>query len=166
MIQYRINGGAQVDALLQQLPVEIEQKILRNGLAAGANIIRDEAKGLAPEKSGEMANDIKTARGTGDGYVYAKVRLSGKHAFLGKFMEYGTAAHMIWVRSKESLVIDGVPIGKHVWNPGVAPHPFMRPALDARAAQAVQAVGDYLVNYLKWGTITAPVVAVDLEEAA
>jgi hypothetical protein len=42
----------------------------------------------------------------------------------------------------------------------------MRPALDAKAGEAVQAVGDYLTRYLQWGTITAPIISVDLEEAA
>jgi HK97 gp10 family phage protein len=165
VIEYRIKGGSEVAALIAQLPIEIEQKILRNGLAAGANVIRDEAKSLAPKKSGELADDIKTTRGTGEGYVYAKIRLSGKHAFLGRFMEYGVAPHQIWARSKESLVINGVPIGKRVWHPGLAPRPFMRPALDARAGEAVQAVADYLTRYLKWGPITAPTVSVDQEAA-
>lgn len=166
MIKYKINGGRELDALLKQLPQEIEAKIMRNGLAAGANIIRDEARQLAPKKSGELAAGIKTTRGTSEGYVYAKVRLTGKHAYLGRFMEYGVAAHQIWAKSKDSLVINGVPIGKRVWHPGFAPKPFMRPALDARAEQAVQAVGDYLAANLKWGTITAPTISVDLEEAA
>jgi hypothetical protein len=42
----------------------------------------------------------------------------------------------------------------------------MRPALDAKAGEAVQAVVGYLTHYLSWGTITAPTVKVDLEEAA
>jgi HK97 gp10 family phage protein len=168
-MEYRVKGGKELDALLQKLPVEVETKILRNGLAAGAAVIRNEARERVRKKSGALAKAIKTSRDTrkNEGYVVAKVKLKGKHAFLGQFLEHGVLAHLIWVRSgRESLVINGVPIGKRVEHPGFAPMPFMRPALDAKAGAAVQAVGDYLTRYLSWGTITAPVVTVDLEEAA
>jgi hypothetical protein len=90
MIEFRIKGGKELDALLKQLPVEVETKILRNGLAAGAAVIRDEARLLAPAKSGAMRQAIKTSRDTrrADGLVIAKVKLKGKHSFLGKFIEY------------------------------------------------------------------------------
>lgn len=168
MIEYRINGGRELAALMAQLPVEVETKILGNGLMAGANVIRDEARSLVRVKSGLTQKAIKTARSTtSDGRVVAKVKLSGKHAFLGPLLEYGVAAHQIWVHSdKETLVINGVPIGKRVRHPGFAPKPFMRPALDAKAAEAVQVVAGYLSRYLQWGSITAPTVSVDLEEAA
>lgn len=169
MIEFQIKGGKELDALLQQLPVEVETKILRNGLAAGAAVIRDEARALVHRRSGKLAAAIKTSRNTSKagGYVVAKVKLKGPHSFLGNFLEYGVAAHKIWVGGgKDSLVINGVPIGKQVWHPGFGPMPFMRPALDGKAEAAVQAVGDYLTRYLSWGTITAPAIAVDEEEAA
>jgi hypothetical protein len=168
VIGYRINGGRELAALLARLPVEVETKILGNGLMAGANLIRDEARSLVRTKSGLTRKSIKSARSTTPtGQVVAKVKLKGKHAFIGKFLEYGVAAHQIWVHSqKESLVINGVPIGKMVRHPGFAPMPFMRPALDAKAGEAVQAVAGYLTRYLKWGSISAPTVTVDLEEAA
>jgi hypothetical protein len=37
-------------------------------------------------------------------------------------------------------VINGVPIGKMARHPGFAPKPFMRPALDAKAGEAMQTV--------------------------
>jgi HK97 gp10 family phage protein len=168
VIEFKIKGGKELQALMQQLPVEVETKILRNGLAAGANVIRDEAKQLIRRRSGETAEAIKTVRSTDSngGYVIAKVAVARSRRFIANFLEFGVAAHQIWAKSKMSLVINGVPIGKQVWHPGFAPMPFMRPALDAKAGEAVQAVGNYLSGYLKWGTITAPTVSVDLEEAA
>lgn len=169
MIVGTIKGGKELNALLQQLPVEVETKILRNALGAGANVIRDEARVLVPKKSGALAQAIKSVRGTRntEGQVVAKVRLKGRHSFLGLFMEHGVLPHQIWVRAgKDSLVINGVAIGKKVWHPGIAPRPFMRPALDTKAGEAVQAVAGYLTRYLSWGSIKAPVVAVDAEEAA
>jgi HK97 gp10 family phage protein len=168
VIKFNMKGGEAVHKLLQQLPVEVETKILRNGLSAGARVLRDEARSRVPSKTGALRASIKTSRNTNktEGQVVAKVRLKGKHSFLGNFIEYGVAAHQIWVRGdKQTLLINGVAIGKQVWHPGIAPQPFMRPALDARGGDAVQVVGEYLTRYLQWGTISAPEVAVDLEDA-
>jgi HK97 gp10 family phage protein len=168
IVSYQIKGGKELAALMAQLPIEVETKILRNGLKAGAKIIRDEARALAPKKTGEMAKSIKTFSGKSlvDGQVVVKIKLRGKHAFLGPFIEHGVLPHLIWVKSKESLAIHGVPIGKRVQHPGSAAKPFMRPALDNKAEEAIQQVGNYLTHYLSWGTITAPTVEVDAEEAA
>jgi HK97 gp10 family phage protein len=166
VIRAVVKGGDELAALLGRLPVEVETKIMRNAMAGGARIIRDEARARAPTRSGALARSIKVTRNTKHGQIIAKVRLKGRHAFIGKFMEYGVLPHQIWAKGKGSLVIDGVAIGKQVWHPGHAPRPFMRPALDSRAAQAVEVIGDYLRNYLKFGSISVPPVAVDEEEAA
>src|SRR6185369_10816608 len=157
VIEWKINGGKELAALMAQLPVEVETKIMGNGLVAGANVIRDDARSRVRAKSGLTRKSIKTARSVGEGQVVAKIKLTGKHAFVGHFLEHGVAAHQIWVHGgKQSLVINGVPIGKMVRHPGFAPKPFMRPALDSKAGQAVQAVAGYLTRYLKWGTIATP----------
>lgn len=43
-----------------------------------------------------------------------------------------------------SLVINGQFVGQSVNHPGASAHPFMRPAIDAKQAQAVSAVADYV----------------------
>lgn len=169
MISGTIKGGDQLNALLQKLPIEVETKILGNGLVAGANVIRDEARSRARKKSGQMAAGIKTGRRTDrdEGRVVATVKLTGKHRFLGLLIEQGVLPHLIWASAgKGTLVINGVPIGKQVEHPGHAAFPFMRPALDAGAAGAVAAFGDYLTRYLSWGTIAAPTINADEAEAA
>lgn len=168
MIQYRINGGKDLAALMAQLPVEVETKLMGNGLVAGANRIRDKARSLVHEKSGLTRKAIKTVRSKpADGQVVVKVKLKGRHSAVGNWLEHGVAAHQIWARAgKGSLVINGVPIGKMVRHPGFAPKPFLYPAFDTTAGEAVQEVVGYLTKYLQWGSITAPIVAVDLEEAA
>jgi hypothetical protein len=122
VIQFQIKGGREIDALLKQLPVEVETKILRNGLAAGAAVIRDEARSRVRKRSGALAKAIKTSRDTkrADGQVVAKVKLRGKHAFLGIFMEYGVLAHLIWVSAgKDTLVINGVASASASGIPGI-----------------------------------------------
>jgi uncharacterized protein YfaP (DUF2135 family) len=118
-------------------------------------------------ESGQLEKAIKTSRNTkqSTGQVIAKVRLRGRHAFLGNFIEYGVLPHLIWSQGKESLVINGVAIGKQVEHPGYGARPFFRPAVDAKAAEAVQVVANYLATYLQFGSISAPAVSVDEEEA-
>lgn len=190
MINVKIKGGKELHALMQQLPVEVETKILRQGMAKGANAVRDEARLNVAVESGGLRRSIKTSRNTKNGQVVAKVKLKGPHAFLGIFQEYGVAPHLISVEEgakptkrkrdgrvvplsmgtinkmvdRGSLVIGGNFVGKMVQHPGHASRPFMRPALDTKAAEVVSVVGEYLSKYLQFGEITAPVVAVDEEE--
>lgn len=209
MIDMKITGGKELHALLQQLPVQVETKILRNALARGVNIIRDEARRLAPSETGKLRRAIKTTRDTDrkSGRVIAKVKVKGEHSFLAVFHEYGVAQHLITAGDSEltprtlnkrgrrggltalsnGLVKvggyeyeqryhtkDGVEvrmlkignsfIGGSVLHPGYAAKPFLRPALDNKAAEAINAIGEYIGSYLKFGTIQAPTISVDEED--
>lgn len=170
MIRANIKGGQQLDQLLKQLPIEVEAKILRNALNRGANIIRDQAKANIRKRSGATARAIISSSGhdKAQGMVYAKVKLRKTRKFIGRFLEYGTGAHQIFVSAKKgSLVVNGVAIGRQVMHPGSGPKPFLRPALDSKADEAVKVVVTYLTEYLKFGSITAPTVSVDeFDEAA
>lgn len=185
----KINGGRELNALLQQLPVEVETKILRNALARAANVVRDEARERAPIETGDLRDAIKSSRNTKGGQVIAKVKLLGEHSFLGYFFEFGVAPHLIKVAEdakptkqkrdgrvvplsmgtinkmvgRGSLVIGGNFVGPMVMHPGISPQPFMRPAMDAKAAAAIEVAGQYIAQYLTFGTITAPTIAVDEE---
>lgn len=183
MIDIKLKGGRELHALLQQLPVQVETKIMRQALARGANIVRDEARTLVREKTGRLRKSIKTSRDTKNGQIIAKVRLRGKHAYLGVFHEYGVASHLIArAGSGEGRVAVGkanagtgkissgaMKIGDDfvsgiISHPGHSAHPFMRPALDTKASTVVNTVGEYLQKYLQFGEITVPAVAVDEEE--
>lgn len=103
---------------------------------------------------------------------------------LDLWLEYGTRPHFISVQDSEkpinrrlsvrrgtlvrasmstvnryvrSLKISGRFIGPTVFHPGARPKPFMRPALDAQASNAVVAAGNYIKNRLatKHGLDTA-----------
>lgn len=164
MLTMKINGGRELHALLQQLPVKVETRILRNALARGAKVIQQEAILRAPVLTGELRDSIKTTRDTKRGRVTAKVKLRGHHSYLGYFFEYGASPHIISVRDGEgSLKIGNNFVGKEVQHPGVY-QPFMRPALDAKAQEAINVIGEYFAQYIKLGDIQAPTIAVDVEE--
>lgn len=163
----KIKNGKQVHALLQQLPVEIETKIMRNAMARGVKIIRDEAKLQVSDttESGLLRKAIKSSRNTKKGRVIAKVKLKGPHSYVGLFLEYGVKPHEISVRDAEgSLKIGKQFVGAQVMHPGVTEQPFMRPAFDRKAAEAVNAIGEYIGKYVQFGSISAPTIAVDEEE--
>lgn len=189
MIEFKIKGGKELAALMQQLPVQMEKKLLRNAMAAGVRVLRDEARNQVPAKSGALRRSIKTSRDSKDGRIIAKVRLQGKHAYLGVFMEYGVRPHLISVADEDtpsrntrhgsrkvaigtvnkmvargSLKIGENFVGAYVLHPGHAAKPFLRPAMDTHAKEAVDAVGKYIGTYLQFGQITAPTISVDEEE--
>ena len=63
-------------------------------------------------------------------------------------MEYGTKAHTIRPKSEKGwLSFLGI-FAKKIEHPGARPHPFMRPALDAQATNAVIATAEYMKKRL------------------
>lgn len=182
MITMKINGGKELHDLLQKLPVEIETKIMRNAMAKGAKVIQAEAKALVPVKTGLLRKAIKTTRDTKRGQVIAKVKIKGKHSYLARFIEYGVAPHLIAATGKgegrvavrkadegRGTITNGVmKIGDDfvsgiIQHPGHAAKPFLRPALDTKAAEAINVIGQYIAQYVKLGTIQAPTISVDEE---
>jgi len=159
MNNLNIKGGQELDKLLQTLPAKLERNILRSALAAGARVIAKEAKANAPVGRpsnvaaseyggypGALRDSVRVTTGrTKTGGVYASVKAGGKtkkgaDVFYAHIVEYGARRHVIKPRAKKALTIGGRFVGGEVDHPGVAPRPFMRPAVDARLPQALLAV--------------------------
>lgn len=165
----KLKNGKQVYDLLQQLPVQVEVKIMRNALAQGVKVLRDEARLQVSDttETGALRKAIKTTRDTRrkTGQVVAKVKLKGRHSYLGLYMEYGVRPHVISVVDGEgSLKIGNNFVGAEVMHPGFIAKPFLRPALDSKAGAAIDAVGAYIAKYVTFGSIQAPTISVDEEE--
>jgi hypothetical protein len=104
-------------------------------------------------------------------------------SFLAPWLEYGTAAHLVAVRAevrpvrqlrdgrkklwsvrqinraaaRGSLVIGNRFVGSVVSHPGASPHPFMRPAVDAKVEAGVEAMAQYIQARLeKFGLAPPP----------
>lgn len=76
------------------------------------------------------------------------------------WLEYGTDAHFITVddsqrggmsvrkindgRKAGTLAIGGEPVGATVWHPGAKAHPFLRPSLDVKEADAIRSAQHYI----------------------
>lgn len=184
-----LKGGKELSAFLQAFPKKLANGAVRAGLVAAAAPIRDQARALAPRQTGQLAASIKTgsSRVNPDGTISITVRTDPKnnpHAFLGLFFEYGTAPHFITagdsgksvrllnraalrdgavsdVDSRKLRIGNSVVTGG-VMHPGMAARPFMRPALDMKANEAINAFGERVVSYLQSKSgFTAPTLEVD-----
>ncbi len=178
---YPVEGLKQLDAYLSALPKNMQTGAYRAGLTAAARVIREEARLRAPRKTGKLAKAIRSGspRRNQDGSFSISVSLRGQHAFLGRFFEYGVAPHYITAgdsdlsarkltqavrREGSSDVSSGaLKIGANyvtgaVLHPGIRPHPFLRPALDVKADEAVQAFAERIRAYIEGKTgFTSPV---------
>ncbi len=183
----KLKGGSELSAFLDALPKQLVSNAVRSALTAAAKPIRDQARANVPRKTGKLARSIKTSspRVNQDGTVSVKVHLRGEHSFLGPWVEYGTGPHVIKAGDSKisarlmtrqakrdgsskkagNLVIGNNVISGAVMHPGVPARPFLRPALDTRTEDAVNAFGQRMQTYLqgKLG-VTLPLVEVDSDE--
>lgn len=116
----------EVLAALRALGRSVGSATIRRAVRAGATVIAARARQLAPVLTGRLRRSIKVRtrvrRGEGRGYVVA----AAPHAHL---VELGTRPHKI---------------KRKVRHPGAKPHPFLRPAIDETANDALQRLAEVL----------------------
>lgn len=155
-----IKGGRELDAMLKSLAPKIEKNIMRAALRAGANELRAEARANVPVDEGYLRASIRVStRGKG-GKVYASLKAGGKKAPHANLVEFGTKPHKILPKDGGGLAIGGKVVAA-IDHPGARPKPFMRPAFDARAQQAIGAVAAKIRERLTKEGINVPAPEVD-----
>ncbi|WP_242183228.1 HK97 gp10 family phage protein [Sphingomonas sp. CARO-RG-8B-R24-01] len=155
-----VRGSGDVRRFLAQIPVDLESKVLRGAARAAANVIADEARDRS--LSHVVTDSIVTKVRATPGQIKSTVSVkSGWARSLAIWQEYGTDPHFISVDDSQregrstrrindlnkegaSLVIGGQFVGTTVHHPGAKAHPFMRPALDLREAEAIAAAQSYI----------------------
>ena len=162
MAEANVKGLAELQAFLDQLPAKMEANIMRGALRQGANVVKAEAQANVPVKTGTLKAGLKVSTRNRRGVVTAKVKATGKHAFLARWIEFGTAAHFIKPKTAKSLFFAGL-FSNGIQHPGSAPKPFLRPALDSQAQPALEAVGQYVKKRLTKEGLNAS--GVELESA-
>jgi len=172
-----IRGVSDLREFLAQLPGNLEAKILRGALRAGAEVIAEGAR------EGTVSSEVRASIGTTTrvekGIVTAKVQTKGPGAYLAPWEEFGTDPHFISVdgsqaggmtvrrvnrkvRDKndpleaESLKINGKFVGATVHHPGAKKNAFMRNAVDTRSTAAIEAIGGYINTRLTKEGLAAP----------
>lgn len=143
--QVNLKGMAELQKFLTALPVNVEKKILRSSLSAGATVIKNEAKKLVPVRDGGLKKSIRvSSKATKKGQVTATAKATAPHAHL---VEFGTKPHLIAAQNR-SLEIGGQLVGPVVHHPGAKPHPFMRRAMDTKTKEALTAVANRIKERL------------------
>lgn len=124
---FKIEGGKELEAALKRLGPDLERKIAKGAVRAGANVIAKEARLLVPFDDGTLKRSIRVvtrSRRTGDAVASVVTRAGrrwrarGMDAWYAGLIEFGT---------------------KHR-----AATPFMRPALDSKAGEAIKAMSKYI----------------------
>lgn len=185
-----VKGLKELNDFLTALPKNLRNNAYRAGATAAAKVIRDEARLRAPKRTGKMARAIVSGspRINQDGTVSVRVYVDERkdHGFLGYFHEYGVSPHLIAstaggegraaVRAAEGgtgtlkggkvIKIGDDYVSGIISHPGHVAHPFLRPALDTKYREAVEAFRDRIISYVEGKTGFNAGAAVGLDEAA
>jgi HK97 gp10 family phage protein len=141
-----VKGLAELEKVLATLPVKMETKILRGGLRASAAVFLTEVRARVPMKSGELAKSLRISTALRRGVVSAKVVVGNKkkRVFYAHMVEGGTKPHVIRARPGKFLRVFGGVFVKRINHPGSRARPFMRPAFEAGATGALDALSAYI----------------------
>lgn len=161
MSDQSVVGGRELDQFLQQFTVKFERNVLRGGLRQGANEFKDEAQmqlaASGSVVSGQLSKGLRVSTGSKGGSVYASLKAKGKHGHIAHWVEFGVEPHGVKKGAKRKS-------GKYqngLLHPGFDGRPFMRPALDNRAAAAIGAVTTYIRKRLTAEGINTPAPEVE-----
>jgi HK97 gp10 family phage protein len=154
-----ITGFADLQKQLDMLAPNIEKKLLRGALRAGQAVVAEVAKSKVPASApssenqklyggyaGALRDSIRVSTTTRGGKITAKVTAGNKVAYYARFVEFGTAAHVINATKGSALSFGGKEYAS-LNHPGARMHPFMRPALDMASngnSAALIAVAEYM----------------------
>ena len=156
-------GLKELQKFLDQLAPKMEANIMRSALRQGANDIKTEAQNQLSAhgniETGLLKKGLKVSTNLKRGVVTASIKAKGKHGYLAHWIEYGVMPHGIkkGAKRKSGKYQDGK------LNPGFKEKPFMRPALDIKAAQALLTVGETIKKRLTKAGINTPDVELEIE---
>lgn len=121
-ITFSIRGAREMEHLLKQLGPNVASRVGDQALRAGAKPIIEEAKRRVRVRTGELRDSITTdtARGKQQSQRTVLIGFLPPASRRAHFEEYGTAKQ--------------------------AAHPFMRPALDEKAGDALDEMGKVLAR--------------------
>lgn len=169
MAEVHVTGLKELQAFMDQLAPKLEQNVMRGALRAGVNVIKAEVKARCPVGApsetgrkryklytGALRDSIKSGVKAKGGRVTAYVRVGGKNKKTGAdvwyahLIEYtGAMPHLIKAPVGKALTIGaGIKTVVEVHHPGMAPRPFLRPALAGQAGNAIAAAAEYMKKRL------------------
>lgn len=180
MAEVRVKGLRELNSFLQQLPAKLEASVLRGALREGAKVVEEQVKANLQSNgsvdTGRLRDSIRVSARLKAGRVVAAVKAGGRsgkkkvlktksgrfvagyeEAYYAMWVEYGTAAHKILPRKPGGfLAIGNGVFVRGVEHPGARPKPFMRPALERKAQEAVVAAAEYMKRRISSKRIGLP----------
>jgi HK97 gp10 family phage protein len=135
--EIRLEGLAELERKLQQLPRAVRDKVARQAVLAGAKIVKEDAKARAPVRTGRLRRNIivKRSRKEDPGVFAYFVTVRGR----GKRKDPKNA-HYWW------FVERGF---RHRGGTVVPARPFLKPAFKANINQAIEKMRERVAAGLK-----------------
>jgi len=151
-VTVQIKGLAQLQRALHQLPLEMRGKPVDLAVAAGARVIRDEAKALASKmrKTGNLEANIvvaKSRKRSGNGrseYAVLVRRKRGKYADTRNNRRKGRVGRTYYIEG-DAYYWRFLEFGTRK----MAKRPFMRPAFDNKKTEALEVITSTLAKQLQ-----------------
>lgn len=126
-------SGADLMKALEKFPINIQKNVMTGAVRAGANVVRDEARQKVRKRTRNLEKSIGTAkRKSPRSVVHFSVgtRKGGSHdGFYGRFLEFGTSK--------------------------MQPYPFLRPSLESKKSEVIDATKDYIAQRIDKEVIKA-----------
>jgi HK97 gp10 family phage protein len=136
MAETEIKGLSELLAAMKELPKAIEKKCLKVAVMTGANVIKRAAADLVVRKTGLVAKAVRIG-------------------FNKKESTPGKAVYHVFISSKVKGKLKGKTISPYYWRflefgtVKMAAKPFMRPAFDSMAGDAMQVIKEKLLPLLQ-----------------
>ena len=146
-----VKGLAELGRALQRFDEKMRKRLVRGALRAGARIIELRAESIVPVKSGKLKRSIRISTKQRGTLVIASVKAgaTGKKgdAFYGHMVERGTRPHSLRPKLRKAIrFADGSFARGRIEHPGAKADPFLNPALQQAAGQALEVAAAYLRN--------------------
>jgi HK97 gp10 family phage protein len=165
-----VKGLEAFNRTMDEFPDKFLRNVARGGFRAGMKPVLETSQQNAPVLTGALRDSLHIRTDVSGTEVVGMVRTRDWRA---KFAEFGTRPHLISVREEEkpvnwrrssrlgrlvrvsmttinriALKIGNRFVGRTVNHPGAQARPFLRPALDSRAQDALAAASEYMRNRL------------------
>jgi len=148
VVSLRLEGFNELLQQLHQVEAALEHKLAQEAVEAGAQVVLAQAIANVPVDEGVLKSQLRISRPrkrsrsraaalVGTGTKYARGRVDG---FYGSFVEYG---HFLGKRhpTRKAGSSLGARGQQRKWVP---PKPFIRPAVDSKGAEAIEAMRSVL----------------------
>ena len=186
MAEMKVKGLAELQKVLDGLPVRFEKSVVRGALKQAGNVVRDEAKKLVPVRTGKLRKTIRVSEQRPKGGALAvhvtagaakDAKKGGKKkgakesgAFYAAWVERGTQPHAIAATTAKALSIGNGGGSGRPWtaatvnHPGAKSTPFMTPAIDIARRPAMEAFVKYVKQRLAKQGINTPGLSIEVDD--